>query len=64
MIGQFALHEMVLDAIREQIRADGDALISGTPTDYPQYRYLVGKLAGLAEAAEIAEETLRKIQQS
>lgn len=38
-----------------------DALVSGSPPDYPAYRQIVGQLQGISDALNLSEESDFKI---
>lgn len=63
-VAHYRLIDAVIAAIKDQIEDEGQALLSGVAEDWPAYRHRLGRLAGLAEAIEIAEAQIKKYQES
>ena len=46
--------------VEEKIKDVKNSLASGSASDDPEYRYIVGYLAGLADGADISVEILNR----
>ena len=55
-MNRFALHEHLTSLLRARAEEVGRHIASGSAEDFPQYKHLVGVLAGLRHAMDIIEE--------